>query len=162
MPRINRITEAEVDLRTFFNPEGELMSPQQSEDAFLFTLPLNVFSPLKRTEQHTIGGAAGVLTVSDVIVPADTYWYVICCALKHSDVVNQSLSIGINFPPTALNTALVTGVQIPNLGLAVPRAFIVPPGLQMKGETIALGAGANLELRLVLVAFKLAEICPQL
>lgn len=162
MGKFNRVTEAEIPLRAFFNPEGELMSPQAFEESFVYTLPLNVFAPLLRATTHVIVGAAGVLTVSDVIVPADSYWYVLAWALKQSDVVNQSLSIGINNPATGANTAVQTGVQIPNLGLAVPRAVVIPSGLQAKGETIALGAGANLEMRLVLVEFKLAEICPQL
>lgn len=162
MAKFNRLTEAEIDLRTFFNPEsGDLMSPQASEDSFLWTLPLNAVSLLRRAIIDEVVGAPGVLFVLDGPVPSDSYWYVEACALNHNDAVSQSIAVGIaNSVAPIRNTAIGSAIQVPNLGMALIRRFLVPPGFVVRGEALALGVAAVLTMRLLRVELKLAEISP--
>lgn len=170
MPRLNRMTEAELDLRAFFNPETSAaspMTPQESEDSFIFVLPLNARSSLRRTQTESVTGAAGVQSVQGSVVPADRYRYFASIDVSHNDVPAHTLLIAVLDPGAALppgdGAGITTATQPTNVRLISPRSILLPTGWAIKARSLdALGVAAQLVLRMVFIEYSFAEIAPDL
>ncbi len=167
-----RIAKAEFaqDLTDLFPVlEPISLSPTSlSPELLLVHLFIGPGTLLRKAEGISDVGGAGVLILNSSRVPAlNTYFYVFAAQLTHNDVVNRALNIGINVQ--GQNISLTGGINNNTFAggavLSVPRAFILPNTKTGQISTIfgsadALGAGAALTLRYIIMELKNQELHP--
>ncbi len=167
-----RITKAEFaqDLTDLFPVlEPISLSPTSlSPELLLVHLFIGPGTLLRKAEGISDVGGAGVLIVNSSRTPAlNTYFYCFAAQLTHNDVVNRALNIGINVQ--GQNISLTGGINNNTFAggavLSVPRAFILPNTKSGQTSTIfgssdALGAGAALTLRYIIMELKNQELHP--
>ena len=164
-----RIVERSPDQRSlnllFLPQEPRRVMPDEIAEEIVLTHPAQpptatFFERLQRDQ--AVGGSA-VTTVDLPGAPADRYFYVMACGAFHNDttVRNMRLLIGssaLGYSEIAAS-AVVQGNQQP---LAVGRAFLVPPGLNIRFTVDALSAPFVLTVRATFVEYLLAENHPNI
>ncbi len=161
MPKFNRLTEAEIDLRSFFNPEsGDIMTPQASEDSFIFTLPLNAWSLLRRMTFESVTGAALANNVALSIVAANQYRYVVGVE-AFATAAAAAKNLRIDLFDGANTVAINSGTQAIGVKLGTPRSFLIPPGFTLRVNQLeAFDVGETLTIAAFYVALFLSEDHP--
>ncbi len=146
--------------------EAVSLSPTSlSPELLLVHLFIGPGTLLRKAEGVSDVGALGVTILNSSRTPgANTYFYVFGLQVTHNDAVSRALNAGLNVQ--GQNVSLTGGVAAsPGQIVSVPRAFILPNTKTgqistLFGSADALGAGAALTIKYIILELKNQELHP--
>lgn len=163
-----RIVERSPDqrqLQTLFLPqEPRRVMPDEVAEEIVLTHPAQppTASFLERLFRAQIVGAAAQSTVDLPSAPADRYFWVQAMGAFHNEGVARLLTILLGSSTLGYTELTESFTANTNASKAVTRAFLVPPGLNVRVTVAAIAGAAVVTARFLYVELLLAENHPGL
>jgi len=123
---------------------------------------LNGTDRLGQFFEFTGNGAAAATVMDSGAAPANKYWFVFACSLDHNDPVARELRVSLRTTGAGTHGLASSGATAnpTNQPITVPRAFIIPPRVAIRGESDAMAAGQFLRMRFLYLELDLGEPAP--
>lgn len=162
-----RIVERSPDqrqLQTLFLPqEPRRVIPDEVAEEIILTHPVQppTSSFLERIFRETFTGTAGVDTLDLPNPPAEGhYFYVFALGAFHSEAATRAVTILIGSAALGFTELLPTTSVGASTSLAMQRAFLLPPGLNIRMSTPGLLSPGQNTLRITFIDYLLPEVHP--
>jgi len=161
-----RIVERSPDQRQlqllYIPQEPRRVMPDEIAEEIVLTHPAQppTASFLERLFRNQVVGAAGVSTV-DLLAPLEgRYFYVLACGAFHDDTASRNMTILLGSSTLGYTELLATFTAGTNKSGTIGRAFLVPPGLNVRFSLNALVTPFVLTGRMTYSELLLAENHP--
>lgn len=153
-------------LGTIYVPqEPRALMPTSISDEIVLVHPAQPFgSGFHQMRVHFAGAGLGATSLLGPEPAVDHYFWVQAASFFHNDVTARDLSVRLEQQSTGDGAELVTEhLAVPVLThVAVERSFLIMPDFRLEVRANAMGAGANMFLRMMYLDLLAGEICPQL
>ena len=112
--------------------------------------------------QFSASSAAGVSVIIAGAPDDNKYFFLFACGCSHNDPVAREMNIFMrNQSGIGAQAIATTSRAVPtNARISVPRAFIVPPRIQVSAEVDAIAAGQQIKLDFIYMELDLGEPAP--
>ena len=154
----------DATLSTILDARDRPRLPASIEDVALLTVPVFGTLPYRNLEFDSTVGAVGITDVETTPVPEGEVHYVVAGEISHNDGAgNQNFHIGLRWDRAAATTSIALHRdegKAANLVVALIRPLYLGPTMRIYGRALAMGAGAQMTLKVAFLRLLIGETAP--